>query len=174
MGPTVELMAGCPWRRSVGVEAGQDGVGDLGDGGAEAEALREVAGGVDGDGGHGVDGAQPAVDGLPGVADQDELGVGLVGHDVGQDGGEVLGLVDQDDVGGDAGPGELVGLEVVVVAVGEPAVRGRTGRPRPGAGRGRSRRGRHGCWPSPAGWGLRGGRCRRCRGRGVRPVRGRR
>lgn len=111
-------------RGGDGVAAGQaDGgigefeppVGLVGDQRAEAEGACEgEVGGVEA--GHHVAGAAPAVDGLGGIADHNELRVvALGGEDLFQDGVGVLGLVQEQEVGADARLGQGQHLQVVVV-----------------------------------------------------------
>lgn len=78
------------------------------------ERVRSEGGGVEA--GHHVAGAAPAVDGLGGVADHDELGVrALGGEDLLQDRVGVLCFVEEEEVGFDSWPGQSPHLQVVVV-----------------------------------------------------------
>jgi hypothetical protein len=80
---------------------GEPAIGFGGEVGAEAEGLRQAQGGAV-ETGHDVAGAAPAVDGLGGVADHDQLGVvALGGEDLFDHGVGVLGFVQQQVVGGD-------------------------------------------------------------------------
>jgi hypothetical protein len=90
-------------------------VGLGGDRGPEAEGacegqLRRV------ESGHHVAGAAPAIDGLGGVADHDQLGVvPLGGEDVFEDGVGVLGFVEEEEVCLDLRPGQGPHFQVVIM-----------------------------------------------------------
>lgn len=104
--------------------------------GAEPEALRQWQPYVGGELRHGVDRAAPAVDGLAPVADRDELGVGLVLDDGGDDRVGILRLIQEHVVRGQARPGQLPEFQVDVVVEPQLPVRADEVVPRPGCERG--------------------------------------
>lgn len=105
-----------------GVGQAQPAVGFCGEVGAEAQGLGQGQLGTV-EAGHDVFGAAPVVDGLGGVADHDQLGVVALGEeDLFDDGVGVLGLVQEQEVGVDAGPGERPDLQIVVVVESDGAV----------------------------------------------------
>lgn len=100
----------------------QPAVGLGGEGGAEAEGLRQgQVGAVEA--GQDVFGAAPPADGPGRVADHDQLGVLALGEeDLFDDGIGVLGLVQQQEIGLNAGPGKSPDLEAVIVVEANGAV----------------------------------------------------
>ena len=110
--------AGCPggvaFQQQLRSEGPQEQVAELGGRRAEPPRLGERQGDVGGQVLQGVDRAAEAVDGLMGVADDDGLRR-LVQDDARASRVHVLGLVEEDDLGVDPGPGQRPDLEVVVM-----------------------------------------------------------